>query len=244
MTEPDLPEHVETLVVGAGTGGAALTGILAAHSGESVLLVDAGPDYGPYAAAGWPSDMLDAKAIPLSHDWGLVSAPPQGLDLPRARIVGGCSAHNGCTVSRGARADYDGWAAAGNPGWAAATVEPLLDWAHRGLRARRYRMDELTVAQAGFVRAGVRAGLPFADDLDDLEAGVGIGPMPVNIVDGTRWNAAFAFLDPVRARPNLRIAGRVHARRILVEHGVATGLEVTGPDGQVATIREIGRAHV
>ena len=237
MTEPDLPEHVETLVVGAGTGGAALTGVLAAHSGESVLLVDAGPDYGPYAAAGWPSDMLDAKAIPLSHDWELVSAPPQGLDLPRARIVGGCSAHNGCTVSRGARADYDGWAAAGNPGWAAESVEPLLDWAHRGLRARRYRMDELTVAQTGFVRAGVRAGLPFADDLDDLEAGVGIGPMPVNIVDGTRWNAAFAFLDPVRSRPNLRIAGHVHARRILIEHGVATGVEVTGPDGRVATIR-------
>ncbi|HEX4258778.1 MAG TPA: GMC family oxidoreductase N-terminal domain-containing protein, partial [Streptosporangiaceae bacterium] len=176
-----LPSHTGTVVIGAGTGGAACAGLLAEHRDEPVLLLDAGPDYGPFDPAAWPGDMLDAKSIPLSHDWDLTSAPPQSLDLPRARLVGGCSAHNGCTVSRSARADYDGWAAAGNPGWDAATVEPLLDWAHERFRVRRYRMDELTVAQAAFVRAGVRTGLPFADDLDDLEAGTGIGPMPVNI---------------------------------------------------------------
>ena len=30
---------------------------------------------------------------------------------------------------------------------------------------------------------------------------------PVNVVDGVRWNAAFAYLDPVRGRPGLTIAG-------------------------------------
>ncbi|MFJ6988677.1 MULTISPECIES: GMC family oxidoreductase N-terminal domain-containing protein [unclassified Streptomyces] len=59
------------------------------------------------------------------------------LDLPRAKIMGGCSSHNGCTASLGARADYDGWAAAGNPGWAAADVEPLLRWVHDRFRVRR-----------------------------------------------------------------------------------------------------------
>ncbi|MBV9793403.1 MAG: GMC family oxidoreductase [Actinobacteria bacterium] len=237
MTQAPLSDETGTVVIGAGTGGAAFAGLLARHSDEPILLLDAGPDYGPFDPARWPGDMLDAKSIPLSHDWGLVSAPPQRLDLPRARIVGGCSAHNGCTISRSARADYDGWAAAGNPGWDAATVEPLLDWAHERFRVRRYRMDELTVAQAAFVNAGVRTGLPFADDLDDLAAGPGIGPMPVNIVDGVRWNAAFAFLDPVRDRPGLRIAARTHVRRILIGNGAATGVEVTGPDGRAATIR-------
>ncbi len=233
---PSLPDYADTIVIGAGTGGAAFAGLLASHSDEPILVLDAGPDYGPFDPARWPADTLDAKSIPLSHDWGLVSAPPQRLDLPRARIVGGCSAHNGCTISRSARADYDGWAAAGNPGWEAATVEPLLDWAHERFRVRRYRMNELTVAQAAFVNAGVHTGLPFADDLDDLEAGPGIGPMPVNIVDGVRWNAAFAFLDPVRDRPGLRIVGQTEVRRILVSNGTATGVEVTGPGGQTTPI--------
>src|ERR1700761_5755418 len=126
---------------------------------------------------------------------------------------------------------------AGNPGGDAGTVEPLLDWAHDRFRVRRYRMAELTVAQAAFVRAGVHTGLPFADDLDDLEAGPGIGPMPVNIAGGVRWNAAFAFLDPVRDRASLSIAGRTHVRRVLLSGGAVTGAEVTGPDGRAATIR-------
>ena len=121
------------------------------------------------------------------------------MDLPRARILGGCSSHNGCTASVGARADYDDWAAQGNAGWASADVEPLLRLGPGRFRVRRYAMDELTSPQAAFVRAGLAAGLPFADDLDDIDAGPGIGPMPANIVDGVRWNAAFAFLDPVRA---------------------------------------------
>lgn len=237
MTDALLPEHVDTVIVGAGTGGAACAGLLAGLSDDPVLLVEAGPDYGPYDPAAWPQDMLDAKSIPLSHDWGLVSAPPQRLDLPRARIVGGCSAHNGCTVSRGARADYDGWAAAGNPGWDAKTIEPLLDWAHARFRVRRYQMAELTVAQAAFVNAGVGAGLPFADDLDDIEAGPGIGPMPVNIVDGVRWNAAFAFLDPVRHRPGLRIAGHSQVSRVLLDGGTVTGVEVTDQAGRTVVIR-------
>src|ERR1700753_2378421 len=236
MTDAPLPGHVATIVIGAGTGGAACAGMLAGHSEEPILVLDAGPDYGPFDPAAWPPGMLDAKSIPLSHDWGLTSAPPQKLDLPRARIVGGCSAHNGCTISRGARGDYDGWAAGGNPGWEAAPVEPLLDWAHDRFQVRRYRMDELTVAQAAFVNAGVRTGLPFADDLDELTAGPGIGPMPVNIVNGVRWNPAFAFLDPVRDRPGLTIAGGVLAHRVLTRNGVVTGVEVTGPHAQPPTI--------
>jgi choline dehydrogenase len=242
----DLPGHAGTVVVGSGTGGAALAGVLAEHSAESLLLIEAGPDYGPCASGRWPADVLDARAIPLSHDWGLTSAargPGPVLDLPRARIAGGCSAHNGCTASVAARADYDDWAAQGNPGWACADVEPLLHWVHGRFRVRRYRMDELTPPQAAFVHAGLAAGLPFADDLDDLDAAPGIGPMPVNIADGVRWNAAFAFLDPVRALPQLRIAGQTTVRRLLIERGAVTGVEVTAADGTPHVI-QAGRVIV
>ena len=58
-----------------------------------------------------------------------------------------------------------------------------------------------------------------------------MAPSPVNIVDGMRWNAAFAYLDPVRERPNLTIAGRSTVDRLVIEQGVATGVRYIGPDG-------------
>jgi len=67
---PDIPREADTAVIGAGSGGAALAGTLAAHSTDTVLMFEAGPDYGSFAQGQWPDDVLSAKAIPLSHDWG------------------------------------------------------------------------------------------------------------------------------------------------------------------------------
>ena len=39
----------------------------------------------------------------------------------------------------------------------------------------------------------------FVDVADDVVI------TPLNAVDGVRWNAAFAYLDPARERPNLTI---------------------------------------
>jgi choline dehydrogenase len=212
--------ETHTLILGAGTAGATLAGLLAECSSDPVLLLDAGPDHGPFAGGRWPTDLLDARAIPLSHDWGLTSGdlyPHRVLDFPRARVVGGCSAHNGCTAAVGAHEDYDDWARRGSPGWDAAEMEPLLDLVRTRFRVRAFGDDELTATQAAFVAAGQEAGLPHATDLDRMEAGVGIGPMTANVVDGVRWNAAFAFLDPVRDVPHLRVLGGALADRLIVE---------------------------
>ncbi len=226
---PVLPDRVDTVVVGAGAGGAAFAATLARHSEEQVLLLDAGPDYGPRDSGRWPQDMLDALAIPTSHDFHLAPAGGSAgrtVDTPRARIVGGCTAHNGCTASISARDDYDEWAAQGNPGWGAQEVLPLLEWVHGRFRVSRYRYDDLTPPQKAFVDAGLEVGLPFADDLDAIEAAEGIGPMPVNIVDGVRWNASFAFLDPVRHLQHLTIAGDSPVTRVLVRDGRVLGVTV------------------
>jgi choline dehydrogenase len=230
-----LPSRVDTLIIGAGTGGSALAGVLAQNSDESILLLEAGPDYGSFAGGKWPADMLDARSIPLSHDYDLHTKATPGigtLDLPRARIVGGCSAHNGCTASLGAAFEYDEWESEGNPGWSAGEVEPMLDWVHDRFEVRRYTVEELTPPQKAFVDAGVALGLPFADDLDSLAAAEGIGPMPVNIQDGVRWNSSFAFLDPVRHRQNLQIAGNATVTRIDIFAGEARGVFVEFPEGE------------
>ncbi|MEU8735661.1 GMC family oxidoreductase [Streptomyces tendae] len=234
-----LPAEAHTIVIGGGTGGAACAGLLTEQSSDSVLLLESGPDYGAFAEGRWPADVLDARTIPLSHDWGLAAEPSldgAATHLPRARVLGGCSSHNGCSAAFGARADYDDWAYQGNPGWEAEAVEPMLRWVHSRFRVRRCGERDLTVAQSAFVAAGRHIGLPFADDLDDLDAAVGIGPMPVNVHAGVRWNAAFAFLDPVRDAPHLTVVGDTTVRRVLLKNGTVVGVEVDRNDG-VHTVR-------
>jgi choline dehydrogenase len=235
----DLPPETSTIVIGGGTGGAACAGLLAEHGAEPILLLEAGPDYGPLGDGRWPAELLDARYIPLSHDWRLDSGsalPGRVLDFPRARVMGGCSAHNGCTAALGAHADYDAWETAGNKGWGAKDIEPLLELVRTRFRVRTYSMDEMTPTQAAFVDAGQSVGLPFAEDLDTLEAGVGIGPMAANIVNGVRWNSSFAFIDLVRSNPLLGIAGNVLVERLIVERGVVKGV-VAIKDGVRAEVR-------
>src|SRR5713101_345095 len=53
------------------------------------------------------------------------------------------------------------------------------------------------------------AGIPRVADLNDLDENLGMAPSPANIdvEQGSRWNSSFAYLDPVRGRQNLTIAG-------------------------------------
>src|SRR5437660_9913426 len=106
----DVPRHADTVVIGAGTAGAAVAAILAEHSDQSVVLLEAGPDYGPLASGRWPKDLLDARALPDSHSWGYDSGQTyeqRVIEFQRARVVGGCSSHNGCGATWGSRLDCD-----------------------------------------------------------------------------------------------------------------------------------------
>src|SRR5262249_21918355 len=94
------PETVDTVVVGAGTAGAAVAGRLAAGNSAPTLLLEAGPDYGPADSGRWPHDLLDATSSAMwSHDWGYAGEfGGQVIHFNRARVIGGCSAHNAGAV--------------------------------------------------------------------------------------------------------------------------------------------------
>ncbi len=234
-----LPAYADTIVVGGGTAGAAVAGTLAAKSDQSILLLEAGPDYGAYEDGKWPADLLDASDLAETLAWGYDSGDrysDRKIIFERARVIGGCSSHNGCAAIWGHRADYDGWAAAGNDGWSTDDLIPFFQSADRHLRVRTPASSEITPFQQAMLDAAPTAGIPIVQNLNDLDESIGMAPSPSNIWNGIRWNAAFGYLDPVRSRPNLTIRGNVLTDRLLIENGRVAGVHVIGPEGP-ATIR-------
>ena len=232
----DIPRHADTVVVGGGTSGSVVAGLLAEASDETVLVLEAGPDYGALADRHWPPDLLDARAISYSHDWGYDSGstyPQRTVPFERARVIGGCSSHNGCAAIWGHRRDYDDWAAAGLGGWSTADLLPFFASAARRARVRNYASAEVTPFHRRCLEAAASLGLPLTDDLNDLDENEGMAASPVNISSGVRWNAALAYLDPVRGRPNLSVVGNAAVDRVVVRDGRAVGVVVLGPDGPV-----------
>ena len=196
----DLDQRVraDIAVLGGGTAGAVVAGRLIEATSLSVVVVEAGPDYGPFASGRWPRELLDSSTLPETHDWGYRGPGAfAGRDLPldRARVIGGCSSHNGCSQTVGHAADYRSWGLS----WTDASITELMRRGAARLRVRRDSDDELTPFQAAAMEAMILSGVPRTDDLDDLFGGAGCGPSPVNNPDGVRWNSAFAYLDPVRA---------------------------------------------
>ena len=120
-------------------------------------------------------------------------------------MIGGCSSHNGCAAIWGSRLDYDAFAADGLDGWSRAEVEPLLRAANERMRVRIPEESELGALPPRLARVPGRTRRARVHDLNDLDADTGVAPSPANIAGGERWNAALAYLDPVRDRPNLSI---------------------------------------
>jgi choline dehydrogenase len=220
---------IDVLVVGGGTAGAALAGILARDTHRQVMLLEAGPDPGPLAGGGWPEDLLDARSFALSHDWGHTGVnharQPEPCAVPRARVIGGCSSHNGCVAVVGHRRDYDVWAERGNPGWDWESVAPAYERAKSAMRVRIPDESELQPFQAAFLHASVAAGYPRVPDLNDPDIVTGVAPAPFNIADGIRWNSALAYLDPVRGQDNLTIVPHALVDRVVIAGGRAVAVE-------------------
>ena len=218
----------DLVVLGGGTAGCVVAGRIALESDASVVVLEAGPDYGARESGRWPADLLDGGALVASHSWGYdtgdVHSHRGPIELPRARVIGGCSSHNGCIVAVGCADDYDGWARiAADERWAADAMRPLIERALERMRVGHYADDEVGPFHAACLTAAAALGLPRADDLDDLDGGVGFGVEPVNVERGVRVNTAFAYLDAARSRPNLRIVDHTLCDRI---RRVGDGYEV------------------
>src|SRR5687768_8661323 len=242
-----MAEHLyaDTVVVGGGTAGAAVAARLVQGTSQTVLLIESGPDYGAFAEQRWPPQLLDARSLPDGHDWGYIHDASTGHaehPLARARVIGGCSSHNGCAAIWGSRADYNGWAALGNAGWSADDLLPFFKLANDMLRVKRISASEITPWQQACLETAPKIGIPQVADLNNLDEDIGMSTSPVNILDGVRWNTSFAYLDPLRGNKCLTIRAQMQVDRLRMEGSRVIALEAIGPDGPLTV--EAGRVVV
>ena len=199
----------DVVVAGGGSAGCVVASRLSENPDCSVCLVEAGPDYGPHEAGGWPADILNACELAFSHSWERDDSDDRSQ--LRARILGGCSAHNACAMLPAASSDYDEW----GTDWTAAELDPYLARAVEAMRTRRFSGDELAPLSRAVLASAGALELPRLEDASEDRAGA--GPFPVNAVGTIRWNAAFAYLDPARERPNLTIVGDTLVDRVRLD---------------------------
>lgn len=209
------------VIIGGGTGGCAFAGNLVRLSSAEVTLLEAGPDYGPFDEFRWPVELLDTRRMPTTtHDWGLKNEDTvrsRTYFLERAKVIGGCSSHNGCSAVRGTRFDYARWAEATQGEWLPDRLESDFEQIERLLNVRMYDMEEITPFQRYVRSAAVNYGLPVSSNINCLDEDEGVSVCPVNKRGSFRWNAAFAFLDPIRSKPNFRIVDGVEIDSLRLE---------------------------
>ncbi len=226
------------IVIGGGSAGCVLAGRLSEDPAVRVCLLEAGKS-DDSALIQCPAALAVMAKFEL-NGWGQNTTPQSGLNgrrgyQPRGKVLGGSSSINAMIYARGQHADYDHWAAQGNPGWGWDDVLPYFkrsEHNERGADAWHGSGGPLNVMDLRspnpfaqhFVEAGVQAGEARNGDFNGAGQ-EGVGMYQVTHKSGERFSAAKGYLTPHLARPNLRVITSARATRIVLEGKRAVGVE-------------------
>jgi len=231
------------IIVGGGSAGSVLANRLSANPKNKVLVLEAGlPDF----KWDFRIHMPAALTYPLAgktYNWWYESEPEPHMNnrriyQPRGKVLGGSSCINGMIHIRGNAMDYEKWAKEdGLDNWSYAHCLPYF----KRFEGRTAGADEyqgavgplyLTEPECdnplfnAFFNAVQEAGYPLTKDVNGYQQ-EGFGKFDRTTYRGSRWNAARAYIHPVKNRRNLTVKCKAMTTRILFEGKRAVGVEYT-----------------
>ncbi|MBJ9951990.1 MULTISPECIES: GMC family oxidoreductase N-terminal domain-containing protein [unclassified Acinetobacter] len=247
-------QEFDYIIVGGGSSGCVLAGRLSENPQVSVCLLEAGG-----TGDGWKVEVPCAAVISIPtkiNNWAFETVPQKGLNgrrgyQPRGKCLGGSSAINAMVYIRGHRQDYDDWSALGNTGWSYDEVLPYFIKSENNQRIKnQYHGNDgpLSVIdlhsdnplQQKYIAAAKEQGYRILDDFNGEEQ-EGLGVYQVTHINGERCSSARAYLFPHLERKNLTVETSAQTQRILIENGVAVGVEYkqNGQLKQIHARREV-----
>ena len=246
-----MTEDFDYIVVGAGSAGAALAGILSRDPQVRVLLLEAGPpdtSFWVHLPIGYGKTMW-SKTL----NWCFETDADPGMNgrriyWPRGKTLGGSSSINGLIYIRGQREDYDHWVALGNRGWGYDDLLPYFrrsEANQRGADPWHGADGALKVSDIGathelveaFIAGAGQRGVPRNEDFNGATQ-EGAGYYQLTTHRGWRCSTAKAYLAPAKGRANLVIRTGAHCTGITLQGRRATGVSyLKGGTRHTATAR-------